>query len=91
MKYQPANGARPINPEDHEFLNLTFVLESQHQDLNFRVIEYLDLSQFAIIDCKINAVLKPPTPIIFNISSQLIQIYDNPACRKSRKTIFLMG
>ncbi len=42
MKYQPANGARPINPEDHEFLNLTFVLESKHQDLNFRVIEYLD-------------------------------------------------
>jgi hypothetical protein len=42
MKYQPANGARPINPEDHEFLNLTFFLESQHQDLNFRVIEYLD-------------------------------------------------
>jgi hypothetical protein len=42
MKYQSANGARPINPEDHEFLNLTFVLESQHQDLNFRVIEYLD-------------------------------------------------
>ena len=42
MKYQPANGARPSNHEDHEFLNMTFVLESKHQDLNFRVIEYLD-------------------------------------------------
>lgn len=29
--------------------------------------------------------------IIFNISSFFIQIYDNSSCRKSRKTVFLMG